>query len=67
MNEILGQKEIVGYTKEAPKCCGEKCKNCNECTDQYYLTRSLHRRHVSGHGSKKRGKGGSSSYKVNES
>ena len=42
-------------------------KNCNECTDQYYLTRSLHRRHVSGHGSKKRGKGGSSSYKVNES
>ena len=42
-------------------------KNCNECTDQYYLTRSLHRRHVSGRGSKKRGKGGSSSYKVNES
>ena len=39
-------------------------KSCSECTDQYYLTRSLHRRHVSGRGSKKRGKGGSSANKV---
>ena len=39
-------------------------KSCSECTDQYYLTRSLHRRHVSGHGSKKRGKGASNANKV---
>ena len=39
-------------------------KSCSEGTDQYYLTRSLHRKHVSGHGSKKRGKGGTSGSKV---
>ena len=35
VNEILRQKEIAGYTKEAPKCCGEECKNCNECTEVF--------------------------------
>ena len=40
----------------------ESMRSCVECSDQYYLTRSLHRR--SRHGSKKRSRGGTTNYQV---
>ena len=40
----------------------DSIKSCIECSDQYYLTRSLHRR--SRHGSKKRNQGGNTNNQV---